>query len=47
MTSAGRERHDERQVLWLHPLGEQADLSVAEQQRRQRAVGDHGPRRDR
>ena len=40
-----RQRHDERQLAGLHPFGEQADLGVAEQQRRQRAIARSPSRR--
>ena len=44
----GLQRHDERQVLGPHPLGQQAHLRVAEQQRGQHAVGRaRSPRRPR
>ena len=36
------QRHHERDILGLHPLGEQAHLRVAEQQGRRRPVADDG-----
>ena len=47
VAGARRQRHDERQVSGLNPFGEQADLGVSEQQRRQRAIGDDGRGRHR